>query len=329
MFFLLLQGALTDVLKIGYNKLSQYAILLLKGTVFMKSPVKRVSTPVLITAFLLMLVLLGGMVFGAMYHGHAIRFGFVPSPHAFGLARLAQASSPQHNVTLYDQEETVLRALDNQVLDAALVSVENALALPEDTYEIRGVFSVTDLLAVSEEETVLGMQSLSGRKLVLPETLRGSKEESMLLKLLGEADCAGYTLVYARDAWLEYTSHPGAVLLITLQQASDMLSSGRDFTARFRLSNQWRSLLGSIPPASYCVVTRRDVMGTGTFSAFEKHVRDSMIYSDRKRKKTIAMAVETGILANEKVADRLIDHMSFSYHEGGDAELSMDAWQSL
>lgn len=295
----------------------------------MKAPVKRVSTPVLITAFLLLIVLLGGMVLAAMYHGNAVRLAFTPGPQAFGMARLAQSVSPQHSVTTYNEEETVLRALQNHVADAALLGAEDALALPEELYEIRGVFSVTDLLAVSDEETVLSMQSLSGRKLILPEVLRGSKEESMLLKLLKEADCAGYTMVYARDAWREYVEQADAVLMLTLQQANDLLAAGRDFTARFRLSSQWRTLFASVPPAGYCLVVRRDAMGTGTFAAFEKHVRDSMLYSDRKRKKTIAMAVEAGILKNEQVADKLIDHMSFTYHEGEDALASIDAWRSL
>ena len=150
----------------------------------MKPPVKRVSLPVLIIAFVLMIVLLGGMVLAAQYHGHAVRFGFAPGPQAFGLARMAESASPQYKVTIYEEEKTVLRALDNRVLDAALVPVQLALALPQEEYAIHGVFSVTDLLAVSTEDTVLGMQSLSGRPLILSESLRGSKEESMLLLLL-------------------------------------------------------------------------------------------------------------------------------------------------
>ena len=141
----------------------------------MKKTNKRVSAKALIAAFVLLAVLFSGMVYAALYHGKAVQFGTVRGAHAFGAARLMQGASSQYQARMYDDEEIVLRALDNGVLDAALVSVENALKLDAEIYEIRGVFSVTDLMVLSSEDTVLGMQSLSGRKLILPEKLRGSR----------------------------------------------------------------------------------------------------------------------------------------------------------
>ena len=63
--------------------------------------------------------------------------------------------------------------------------------------------------------------------------------------------------------------------------------------------------------------------------SFENALRDSMLYSDRKRKKTIAMAVASGLFADEETAGLVIDHMSFSYLEGADMEDAVEAWKRL
>lgn len=290
---------------------------------------RRVRPVVIITAFVLLIVLFGGMVFAALHHGEKVRFGLVPGAHAFGAARMMQSASSQYTVALYDDEEIVLRALDNDLLDAALLSMDAALTLPEDVYEIRGVFSVVDLLAVTEDETVINMGALSGRALILPENLKDSKEEAMLQKLLDETDSAGYTLVFARDPAAEYLKTPGSVMLLPMDELHAALQKAPAAQARFRLSNQWRTSYLTVPPAGHVIVCRRDILGVGTGISFEKALRDSMIYADRKRKKTIAMAVEAGIFDSEEAADQLIDFMSFSYHEGADMEAAIGAWERL
>ncbi len=289
---------------------------------------RRVRPVTIVIAFLLLIVLFGGMVFAALHHGEKVRFGLTRGAHAFGAARLMQSASSQYTVKVYDEEEIVLRALDNDLLDAALLSVEAALQLPDD-YEIRGVFSVTDLLAVTEDATVLNIGSLSGRALILPEKLMGSKEEAMLRSLLSDADAAGYTLVYAQDAAKAYRESPGSVMLVTMDDLQTVLQKAPGAAARFRLSSQWRTAYLSVPPAGYVIAVRRDIIGTGTCISFEKALRDSMVYADRKRKKTIAMAVAAGIFDSAETAEQLIDFMSFTYHEGADMDAAMDAWERL
>lgn len=290
---------------------------------------RRVRPVTLLIAFMLLAVLLGGMVFAALHQGEKIRFGLVPGAHAFGAAHMLSSSSPQYTCTLYDDEEIVLRALDNQVIDAAMISVEAALELPEDVYGIHGVFAVTDLLVVSEDETILNIGSLSGRVLILPETCRGGKAALMLQKLLLEEDCAGYEIRYVKNPVAEYQATVGSVLLLPMDDLEDALRQNAALSVRFRLSQQWRASFLSAAPAGYLVVYRLDKAGTGTFISFENALRDSMTYSDRKRKKTIAMAVAAGIFASEDTADRLIDFMSFSYLEGNDMTASIRAWQQL
>lgn len=294
----------------------------------MNAPVRRVSARTLIAAFIIMILLLGGMVWAALHHGTPVRFGLTPGAHAFGAARLLQYASPQYETTLYDENETVLRALDNRLLDAALLPVADAVQLPAE-YEIRGVFSVVDLLVLSSEETVLDMQSLSGRALILPEALQDTAEEKMLLKLLKDAKTAGTELIYTRNVAAAWREHAGSVVFSTPDDLQLTLLTAPELTVRFRLSSCWRDLYRSTPPAAYCVVARSENVGTGTFASFEKQVRDSMIYADRKRKKTIAMAVDAGIFQNEAQADLLIDYMSFTYHEGKDAQDALKAWREL
>lgn len=294
----------------------------------MQNP-RRVRPVTLVIAFVLLLVLLFGMVFAAQHQGDKIHFGLVPGAYAFGAAHMLKSSSPQYDCTLYDDEEVVLRALENKVLDAALLPTEQALALPQDLYGIHGVFAVTDLLVVSADETILNMGSLSGRTLILPEKCQGSKEEKMLSKLLLEEDCAGYTIVHAADPITVYAATPGSVLLLPMEDLEAALQNDAALSVRFRLSQQWRTSFLTVAPAGYLVVYRRDKAGSGTFISFENALRNSMIYSDRKRKKTIAMAVETGLFDSEQTADQLIDHMSFSYLEGTEMESAIAAWQAL
>lgn len=290
---------------------------------------RRVRPLTLVIAFVLLIVLFGGMVFAALHHGEKVRFGLVPGAHAFGAARMMQSASSQYTVALYDDEEIVLRALDNNLLDAALISMDAALTLPADVYAIRGVFSVVDLLAVTEDQTVINMGALSGRALILPEPLQGSKEEAMLQKLLDETDAAGYTLVFARDPAAEYLKTPGSVMLLPMDDLQSALQKAPAAQARFRLSSQWRTSFLTVPPAGHVIVCRRDILGVSTGISFEKALRDSMLYADRKRKKTVAMAAAAGIFDSEETADQLIDFMSFSYHEGADMEASVAAWERL
>lgn len=289
---------------------------------------RRVRPVILVTAFLLLIVLFGGMVFAALHHGEKVRFGLTRGAHAFGAARMMQSASSQYTVAVYDEEEIILRALDNGLLDAAMISVEAALALPEE-YEIRGVFSVTDLLAVASDETVLNIGLLSGRALILPENLAGSKEEAMLHSLLDDADAAGYSLLFARDPAAEYLKNPGSVMFLPMDDLRAAQQKAPEAMARFRLSNQWRTSYLTVPPAGYVIVCRKDILGTGTCLSFEKALRDSMVYADRKRKKTIAMAVAAGLFDSEETAEQLIDFMSFSYHEGADMQAAIGAWENL
>lgn len=290
---------------------------------------RRVRPVTLVIAFALLIALLFGMVLAARHQGDKIRFGLVPDAHAFGAAHMLASSSPQYVCTLYDDEEIVLRALDNGLIDAAMVSVDAALKLPEDVYALHGVFAVTDLLAVSGDQTIINIGGLSGRTLILPENCQGSKEEAMLKKLLLEEDCAGYDFRYAANPAAEYAQIPGSVLMLQMDDLEAALQQNAALSVRFRLSQQWRESFLSAAPAGYLVVYRRDKAGTGTFLSFENALRDSMIYSDRKRKKTIAMAVAEGLFASETPADQLIDYMSFSYLEGAEMELSIRAWQQL
>lgn len=290
---------------------------------------RRVHPMTLIISFVLLIVLLFGMVFVARHQGDKIRFGLVSGAHAFGAAHLLASSSPQYVCTLYDDEEIVLRALDNGLIDAAMVSVDAALKLPEDVYALHGVFAVTDLLVLSSDQTIINIGGLSGRTLILPENCQGSKEEVMLKKLLEEEDCAGYDFCYAANPAAEYAQLPGSVLLLPMNDLEAALQQNAALSVRFRLSQQWREIFLSVAPAGYLVVYRQDKAGTGTFLSFEKALRDSMQYSDRKRKKTIAMAVAEGLFASEAPADQLIDYMSFSYLEGAEMEASIRAWQQL
>ena len=290
---------------------------------------RRVHPLAIVIAFLLLIAMFGGMVFAALHHGTPVRFGLTPGAHAFGAARLLQYSSPQYKAVMYDDEATVLRALDNNLLDAALVCADHAQALDDSVYEIRGVFSVLELIALSSESTVLDVQSLSGRALILPESLQNTPEDLMLRQLLIDADAAGIEPIYARNPASAVAQHAGAVVLVKADDLAQALQLLPAFSARFRLSAAWRDTYYTVPPADYCIVARREIIGTSTFAAFEKHLRDSMLYADRKRKKTIAMAVASGIFDTEAQADQLIDFMSFTYHEGNDAQKSLQARNEL
>lgn len=290
---------------------------------------RRVRPVTLVIAFLLMLTLLFGMVFAAQHQGEKIRFGLVSGAHAFGAAHLLQSASPSYDSVLYSDEDVVLRALDNQLIDAALVSVSKALDLPEDTYALHGVFAVMDLLAVSAEETVLNIGSLSGRTLIMPQKLQGSKEAGMMQKLLDEEDAAGYDMVYAADPVAAYQKTAGSVMLLPMDDLAAALRRDSALSVRFRLSQQWRTSFLSVAPAGWCIVYRRDIADTSTFRAFEKALRDSMLYADRKRKKTIAMAVASDLFADEATADQLIDHLSFSYLEDEEMRQAIAAYQTL
>jgi len=290
---------------------------------------RRVRPVTLICAFALMTVLLCGMVFAALHHGNKVRFGLVPSAQAFGAAHLLQTSSSQYTCTMYEEEEVILRALDNNLLDAALISAQSAVSLPADLYEIRGVFSVTDLLVLSEDETVLNMGALSGRTLILPAALEFSRESNLLQLLLKDCGCAGYDVIYSTNPAAAYQQIPGSVLLLPMDELESTLRAAPSLRVRFRLSAQWRTQYQTVPPAGLVIVCRRDVLGTGTCLSFEKALRDSMTYADRKRKKTIAMAVAAGLFDDESAAGQLIDHMSFTYHEGEDMRSSLQAWKML
>lgn len=293
------------------------------------TPPRRVRPITLVIAFALLAVMLLGMVLFAMHQGQPVRFGLVPQAQAFGAAHLVHSASSQYTCTMYENEEIVLRALRNRVLDAALVSVPAALALPQEEFAIRGVFSVTDLLVLSDDETLLDITGLSGRTLILPAALSGSKEESMLRKLLGDGGCVGCELLFSENPAALRAQLAGSVLLCPMDSLESTLRAAPDLTVRFRLSSQWRTLHATVPPAGLAVVCRRDILDTGTCLSFEKSLRSSMTYADRKRKKTVAMAVEAGLFDTEKAADQLIDHMSFSYHEGEAMEQSLQAWQAL
>lgn len=290
---------------------------------------RRVRPVTLLIAFALLIVLLAGMVLLATHQGEKVRFGLTSGVHAFGAAHMLNTASPQYECRLYSDEEVVLRALDNCAVDAALLPADMALALPEEVYALHGVFSVTDMLAVTGDETVTNMGSLSGRTLILPAAYEGSREEKMLRRLLAETECAGYALTYAQDPAAAYAATPGSVLLLPMEMLEETLRTDAALAVRFRLSQQWRTSYAAPAPAGYAVVYRRDIAGTGTFASFENALRDSMQYSDRKRKKTVAMAVEAGLFASEAAADCLIEHMSFSYLEGEQMQLSLQARQSL
>ena len=321
----IVQGALTILLPAGIINM----IVSPAEGVYGMQKIRRVRPLTIVIAFFLLIVLFFGMVFAALHHGEKVHFGYVSGVHAFGAAHLLQSASPQYTCSPFSNEDALVRALDNQLTDAALISIEKALTLPEDRYMIHGVFSVTELTAVTHDATVTGMGSLSGRTLILPSDLENTKTAAMLQALLTETDAAGYTLRYVRDPAAAYAATPGSVMLLPLEELEKVLGKDPTLTARFRLSSQWRTSFLSAAPAGHVIVCRRDAMGTGTFNTFEKAVRSSVLYADRKRKKTVAMAAGAGLFDNEAAADRVFDLMSFSYLEDADRDASIDAWKGL
>ena len=132
----------------------------------------------------------------------------------------------------------------------------------------------------------------------------GAGKTTLIKKLLEEESAAGCTLVYARNPLSAHHENPGSALLLPLDMLPSILQQDSALSVRFRLSQQWRTSFLAAAPAGHCIVYRREIAGTSTYLSFENALRDSMLYSDRKRKKTVAMAAGAGLFDNEAAADR-------------------------
>lgn len=264
----------------------------------------------LAAAFLLLSLLLLLLLWLGTRPSRRIHAGILQTPQAYGAAMLLQTPAAQYACRLFPDAQALLRALNAGEIDAALLPFEQARAA--EGCQIRAVLGYTTLFCFSDE-ALSGIADLNGRTLTLPEEMRASREERMLLSLL-QAENVHCTLVYG-DA--------GDIFLCGPDRLDGALRQGLD--ARFSLSSQWRQIKNNLPPAGLCLAARRDALDSPAYAAFEQALQNSVLFGREKTKKTVAMAAAAGLATHEQEAARLIDYCQFVFLTGANMSAALSA----
>lgn len=263
----------------------------------------RTQTRLIAAAFGLLLALLGVLLWQGIRRGDAVRVGIPRSPAAMGAAMLLQTPSAQYSCVLGSTEKALQTALAAGELDAALLPWAAAREMPE--VEILAAVGYEPLVILGRTEQEPALEDLAGKTLLLDEPLRGSRAEEMLRTLLREEEI-GCTVVYEGT---------GDWIACDLDGAAARLTEDANWHIALSVTKQWKKRMASPPPYGLCLAVRREYLerAGSDFAAFQRALKNAMDYGAEKRKKTVAMAAEAGLVSTEALADALYPSCDFLY----------------
>lgn len=293
-----------------------------------KTDRRYVWTVVLAVVFLAALATVGIMM--PAKPADTVRFGVVPEPRAYAAYGLS-VNAPDA-VIFYENYDDLIKSLNDDALDAALLPAEYLEELAGGRYTAIAVVCYMNLVAVENGTTMYSIADLDGRQIMLPSTLMGTPEERMLDALLSFTGISA-DIMYADDVTIQRMAQDRDfdVMVLPADKYAAVFPRGGEPVSRFDLADQWSLLLGSRPPAGCCLVVHNETMEQlpENISDMLSKIRAAVNFLRTSRKKAAVLASANGFGADIDYIRRTIPRCKFEYLDGDAGAEALEQLQSL
>ena len=232
--------------------------------------------------------------------------------------------------TLTDYFNSINRVIVD-ASDAALLPAQYLDSLEDGRYTAAAVVCFLNLVGVENGKTVYSAADLSGRRIVMPNTLMGTPEERMLDALLSSAGVPA-DINYADDEAVSRMAQDRDfdVMMLPADKYAEVFPQGGQLIHTFNLAHQWSVLLGR-PPAGFCLAVRNETMEQRPedVSDMLSKIKAAVNFLNAKHKKAAVLASASGLGADIDYIRRTIPHCMFEYLDGDAGAEALEQLRSL
>jgi len=258
-----------------------------------------------------------------------LSLGFVPEPRAY--CAFGWSVTETDAVISYENYEDLIASLNDDGPDAALLPAQYLDSLEDGRYTAAAVVCFLNLVGVENGKTVYSAADLSGRRIVMPNTLMGTPEERMLDALLSSAGVPA-DINYADDEAVSRMAQDRGfdVMMLPADKYAEVFPQGGQLIHTFNLAHQWSVLLGR-PPAGFCLAVRNETMEQRPedVSDMLSKIKAAVNFLNAKHKKAAVLASASGLGADIDYIRRTIPHCMFEYLDGDAGAEALEQLRSL
>ena len=282
----------------------------------------------------------GGDTSGAS--GPSIRFMALSGPTGVGAAKLMadhDADAQNSAIASYEivtDNTQVQSALANGDVDVAAIATNAAASLYAKTdggIQVLAVNTLGVLYILEKGDTVHNLADLAGKTLYAPSNTKGANPEHILNHLL---EGNGVSPSDVNIQWLtpqeitaKMSSDHAGICMLPVPAATALLVKDSNIREAVSLSDAWMDLEGSELPMG-CVVARAEFLeksDPALIEAFLDLYGDSISFMEGPD--AGSLAVELGILPNEKVAEKAIPQCSLTFVTGQAMRTMLEDYYSI
>ena len=271
--------------------------------------------------------------------GPTPRLMVLSGPTGVGAAKLmanADDGFPSAIVEVVTDNTQVQTALANKDVDIAAIATNAAAALYAKTdggIQVLAVNTLGVLYILEKGDTVHSMADLAGKTLYAPSNTKGANPEHILNHLLtgNGVDPSDVNIEWLtpQEITAKITSSDAGICMLPVPAATALMVQDSAVREAVSLTDAWRDLEGSELPMG-CVVARTEFIeksDPALIAAFIDLYGDSISFMEGPG--AGSLAVELGILPNEKVAEKAIPQCALTLIIGQEMKDMLEDYYSI
>ena len=264
------------------------------------------------------------------------RLMVLSGPTGVGAAKMMTDMDGISSAEVVTDNTQVQAALNNKDVDIAAIATNAAAVLASknpDSIQVLAVNTLGVLYILEKGDTVHNMADLAGKTLYAPSNTKGANPEHILNHLL---EGNGVSPSDVNIQWLtpqeitaKMSSDHAGICMLPVPAATALLVKDSNIREAVSLSDAWMDLEGSELPMG-CVVARAEFLeksDPALIEAFLDLYGDSISFMEGPD--AGSLAVELGILPNEKVAEKAIPQCSLTFVTGQAMRTMLEDYYSI
>ena len=238
--------------------------------------------------------------------------------------------------TIVTDNTEVQAALNNKTVDVAAIATNAAAVLSAknpDSIQVLAVNTLGVLYILEKGDTVHSMADLAGKTLYAPSNTKGANPEHILNHLLtgNGVDPSDVNIEWLtpQEITAKITSSDAGICMLPVPAATALMVQDSAVREAISLTDAWQDLEGSPLPMG-CVVARTEFIeksDPALIAAFIDLYGDSISFMEGPG--AGSLAVELGILPNEKVAEKAIPQCALTLIIGQEMKDMLEDYYSI
>jgi hypothetical protein len=298
---------------------------------------KSVSVSKFIGLFIILIIALIGIVIVSYLNDHSdqvqpMKVGLGYDPLSYCASVLLENSSSDYVISLVKSSDDLVQELNDQTFDAVLLPMNDLSGLDMKAYMIVAVTSSLNLVVIENGNSVLSINNLDGRTVILPDSLKYTPELLMFNALLSHAGVS-INIVFVSNSALQNLMSSGSlnIIILPIDQCANTLLQNRNYHNCFNLAEQWKIVFGTQPPAGSCIVVRKAIENnkSANIASFLANFKSSMAFTNSKHEKAAELIIKSNLGTDMAFVRKIIPYCMFEYQEGDVMSKALEQWSSI